>query len=85
MGGNELKLVRQDLEEGGHRIAGVVRLNNRNQDPFLASNQRNCPVKYGSVPHSSVRPNVKPKQQFRSNQVQERLALTRAGLLLCEL
>ena len=36
MGGDELKLVRQDLEAGGHRVAGVVRLNNRKQEPSLA-------------------------------------------------
>ena len=59
MGGNELKLVRQDLEAGGHRVAGVVRLNNRNwsRSPLLPSRslwkQRSCPVWYGSVPHRS--------------------------------
>ena len=36
MGGDELKLVKQDLEAGGHRVAGVVRLNNRKQEPSLA-------------------------------------------------
>ena len=36
MGGDELKLVRQDLEAGGHRVARVVRLNNRKQEPSLA-------------------------------------------------
>ena len=35
MGGDELKLVKQDLEAGGHRVAGVVRLNNRKQEPTL--------------------------------------------------
>ena len=36
MGGDELKLVKQDHEAGGHRVAGVVRLNNRKQEPSLA-------------------------------------------------
>ena len=36
MGGDELTLVKQDLEGGGHRAAGVVRLNNRKQEPSLA-------------------------------------------------
>jgi len=36
MGGDELKLVRQDLEARGHRVAGVVRLNNCKQEPSLA-------------------------------------------------
>ena len=36
MGGDEQKLVKQDLEAGGHRVAGVVRLNNRKQEPSLA-------------------------------------------------
>ena len=36
MGGDELKLVRQYLEAGGHRVAGIVRLNNRKQEPSLA-------------------------------------------------
>ena len=36
MGGDELKLVRQDLEARGYRVAGVVRLNNRKQEPSLA-------------------------------------------------
>ena len=36
MGGDELKLAKQDLEAGGHRVAGVVRLNNRKQKPSLA-------------------------------------------------
>ena len=36
MGGDELKLVKQDLEAGGHRVAGVVRFNNRKQEPSLA-------------------------------------------------
>ena len=36
MGGDELKLVKQDLEAGGHRVAGVVKLNNRKQEPSLA-------------------------------------------------
>ena len=52
MGGDELKLVRQDLEAGGHRVAGVVRLNNRKQEPS-PSKQRSWPVRYGSVPHRS--------------------------------
>ena len=34
-GGNELQLVRQDLEAGGHRVAAVTRLNNKNE-PSLA-------------------------------------------------
>ena len=36
MGGDELKLVKQDLEAGGHRVARVVRLNSRKQEPSLA-------------------------------------------------
>ena len=36
MGGDEPKLVRQDLEAGGHRVAGVARLNNRKQEPSPA-------------------------------------------------
>ena len=36
MGGDELKLVKKALEAGGHRVAGVVRLNNRKQEPSLA-------------------------------------------------
>ena len=36
-GGNELQLVRQDLEAGGHRVAAVTRLNNKHNEPSLAS------------------------------------------------
>ena len=36
MFGDELKLVKRDLEAGGHRVAGVFRLNNRKQEPSLA-------------------------------------------------
>ena len=36
MGGDELKLAKQDLKAGGQRVAGVVRLNNRKQEPSLA-------------------------------------------------
>ena len=35
-GGNELQLVRQDLEAGGHRVAAVTRLNNKHNEPSLA-------------------------------------------------
>ena len=35
-GGNELQLVRQDLEAGGHRVAAVTRLNNEHNEPSLA-------------------------------------------------
>lgn len=35
-GGNELQLVRQDLEAGGHRVAAVTRLNNKYNEPSLA-------------------------------------------------
>ena len=31
-----LTLAKQDLEAGGHCVAGVVRLNNRKQEPSLA-------------------------------------------------
>ena len=34
--GNELQLVRQDLEAGGHRVAAVTRLNNKKNEPSLA-------------------------------------------------
>ena len=36
MGGEELQLVRRDLESGGHRVAGVTRLNNRKNEPSMA-------------------------------------------------
>ena len=36
MGGEELQLVRRDLEPGGHRVAGVTRLNNRKNEPSMA-------------------------------------------------
>ena len=36
MGGEELQLVRRDLESGGHRLAGVTRLNNRKNEPSMA-------------------------------------------------
>ncbi len=36
MGGEELRLVRKDLESGGHRVAGVTRLNNRKNEPSMA-------------------------------------------------
>jgi len=36
MGGEELQLVRKDLESGGHRVAGVTRLNNRKNEPSMA-------------------------------------------------
>ena len=35
-GGDQLKFVKQDLESGGHRVEGVVRLNNRKQELSLA-------------------------------------------------
>ena len=35
-GGDQLKLVKQDLEAGAHRVAGVVRLNNHKQELSLA-------------------------------------------------
>ena len=50
MGGDELKLVRQDLEAGGHLVAGVVRLNKPSRFPLKL---RSCPLRYGSVPHRS--------------------------------
>ena len=37
MGGEELRLVRKDLESGGRRVAGVTRLNNRKNEPFMAA------------------------------------------------
>ena len=36
MGGEELRLVRKDLESGGHRVAGDTRLNNRRNEPSMA-------------------------------------------------
>ena len=36
MGGEELRLVRKNLESGGHRVAGVIRLNNRKNEPSMA-------------------------------------------------
>ena len=36
MGGEELRLVRKDLESGGHWVAGVTRLNNRKNEPSMA-------------------------------------------------
>ena len=36
MGGEELRLVRKDLESGCHRVAGVTRLNNRKNELSMA-------------------------------------------------
>ena len=53
MGGDELKLVRQDLEAGGYRVDSTT----ASGSPLLPSRspwkQRSCPVRYCSVPHRS--------------------------------
>ena len=36
MGGEDLQLVRKDLESGGHWIAEATRLNNRRNEPSMA-------------------------------------------------
>ncbi len=36
MGGDELRLVKQDLEAGGHKVSGVTRLKNKHNEPSLA-------------------------------------------------
>jgi len=36
IGGEELRLVKKDLESGSHRVAGVTRLNNRKNEPSMA-------------------------------------------------
>ena len=57
-GGNELQLVRQDLEAGGHRVAAVTRLNNNKNEPSLAvrisleSTELPTEVWLGSTPHN---------------------------------
>ena len=57
MGGDELKLVKQDLEAGGHRVAGSSDSTTASRSPLLPSRfpwkLRSCPLRYGSVPHRS--------------------------------
>ena len=58
MGGEELQLVRRDLESGGHRVAGVTRLNNRKNEPpwplKSASRQPSCRKRSGWAPRRIV-------------------------------
>ena len=57
-GGNELQLVRQDLEAGGHRVAAMTRLNNKHNEPSLAvrisleATQLPTEVWLGSTPYN---------------------------------